>query len=883
MPDDLQALRKKKFEPTRVSRIQQLAKQWNVPTQNIHTTVNWGYDTGIDIPDRTDYFTLDSLGALTNRKIDYAPVKGYPAGTYIPAGKPIPVMDPAAVLPGMTPIGKLPPVKLPPGVKPVMKKGGAIKNGRKAQYGDILPVGRNRKISSELENTPVSPLPVRDMQIADYFNNPQNRRLIPNDASVNGPEPEDQQYYIDGKNGQMYQDGDQGPVPIAANAGRSGFNMSLNAGAVITGVNSAINSLYDKSRGIKEFSRLKRKQLQDSGYNPYQYGTGSQAIYRNGGSLTPVGGNSISGNNPMLQFNGPSHENGGIPINYAGQNVEVEGGETAYQDRAGDLNIFGDLTIPGSTMKFKTAGKKIGALEAMLSKKLSKAKSLMAENDPTDKFERLSYNTGKLQIAGASRDQAVLTSLKENLSHLQEKALLADGNNSGSKAKHGYIIAQDGTKVRKPSMAERHNNPGNIKYAGWLAKKYGATKGDKSSDGDNFAVFPSKQAGLQAMKALLKGPGYKSRSVEDAISRWTNSEGYKIDIGDLKGKKVGSLNNAELEHMMNVITQGEDSKLYDLDFLFTNKPKDPVIDASIHPPKMTVAPLNLPQGPGTYTNNPPDSPEQAKVPGKNKVPLTDIDNPGSPARPGHPNPLAFSQYGPELLALGERPDFVPGQRYEPNLFAPYQVTFQDKLNENAATFNRVAMQSGNNPSALSILAGQKYIADSAVLGDEFRTNQGITNDITNKNISLLNDAQLKNLQLADTQFVRQSQAVANTRQNINNAINSISSKIAQNRLETRGYNALSSMFPQYNFDNNGNIEYQPNEEMSFGAGADISSPEQYYQRTRNEYDGSGKLRKKVVNTPSDAEQAKLEYQNWNNSLKKRMSLLTTSRRLKSTS
>jgi hypothetical protein len=170
------------------------------------------------------------------------------------------------------------------------------------------------------------------------------------------------------------------------------------------------------------------------------------------------------------------------------------------------------------------------------------------------------------------------------------------------------------------------------------------------------------------------------------------------------------------------------------------------------------------------------------------------------------------------------------------------------------------MQAGNNSAALSVLAGQKYMADSNILADEFRTNQGITNDITNKNIALLNDAQLKNLQLADSQFVRQEQAKANTRANINNAIASVASKIDQNRLETRAYNAVSSLFPQFTFDRQGVLQYIPNEDQYFASPVAMGSTSDYYQRMREEYNGSGTLRKTVINTPSQAEQDRLRYQ-----------------------
>lgn len=879
MPEDIQAIRKKKFNPVRVARITQLAKDWNVPTQNIFSTVYWGYDQAMDVPDRTDYFTLDSLGNVKYQKIDYGPVKGWPAGVYSPKSKPLPTADPSQLIPGMGHIKELHPSQK--GQQPTLRKGGRI--ARKAANGDILPVGRSRRISTDLENPiPSEPFAVKDMSIANFFNSPHSRRLIPNDASLNGPQPGQVQSYIDAETGDLYQDSENDPVPINQTGASTGMGVStrINPGAIITGVNSAFNAMYDRNQGIKEFTRLKRKQLQDGGYNPFTYGTGSGALLRNGGSITPMDQYGASGS-PMYEFEGPSHEQGGIPISFQGKKVEVEGGETAYRDGTGALNIFGNLKLPGTNLKFKTAGKHIGKLEAALSKKLTRAQALMQTNNPQDKFEGLSYNAGKLIHVAASSDMGALGTLKEKLSRLQEQVLSAGGETNTVTARNGATITdQQPKKKLKPSRAERHNNPGNIKYAGWLAKKYGAVKGEQSSDGDYFARFPDSQTGLKAMKGLLKGPGYKNLSVQKALQRWTNSEGYNIDLKDLKDRNVGTLNDTDLRRVMDIITRGEDSRLYDLDSLFSIRRDDPGIDIAIKPP--ALKPLQLRDGPGTYVNTPPDA-GTPTAPPAGAPPIPEINVPGTPVRKGRRNPLAFSQVAPELLALGDRADFTPGQRYEPSLYQPYQVSFQDRLNENQATFNRVATQTGNNPAAISMLAAQKYTADSAALADEFRTNQGITNEVTNKNIALLNDAQLKNLQLADTQFVRQSQAVANTRQNIYNAISSLSSKLGQSRLETRSYNAMSSLFPQYDFDNEGNSQFIPNEQMSFGAYGTSSDNDSYYQRTREEFDGRGKLRKKIINTPSDAEQTRLDYQNWNNQLKKRMSVMDQVRKLKSTS
>ena len=158
------------------------------------------------------------------------------------------------------------------------------------------------------------------------------------------------------------------------------------------------------------------------------------------------------------------------------------------------------------------------------------------------------------------------------------------------------------------------------------------------------------------------------------------------------------------------------------------------------------------------------------------------------------NKLQFTDFVPEIAALFDRPDFVQGQQYQPELYQPYQVSFQDRLNANNAAFRSTERQLANNPAALSILAGQRYAANNQVLAEQFRANQGIANDVINRNTELLNQANLTNIQLADQQAVRQAQAKANTDSGKRQALASISNKIAQNRAQNMEIRLGEKMF-----------------------------------------------------------------------------------------
>lgn len=99
----------------------------------------------------------------------------------------------------------------------------------------------------------------------------------------------------------------------------------------------------------------------------------------------------------------------------------------------------------------------------------------------------------------------------------------------------GYTTVQykDGTiERREGTRASRNNNPGNIEF-GDFARSQGAV----GSDG-RFAVFPTPNAGYQAMRALLSGERYGNLTVAQAITKWAppsenDTQGYISSIQSL--------------------------------------------------------------------------------------------------------------------------------------------------------------------------------------------------------------------------------------------------------------------------------------------------------------------------------------------------------------
>lgn len=584
-----------------------------------------------------------------------------------------------------------------------------------------------------------------------------------------------------------------------------------------------------------------------------QRGVGLLAKMKSGGSIKNKSGNYFDGG--TIEFNGPSHENGGIDISYGGKRVEVEGGETGVFSPDGTLNIMGNMTIPGTKTKFKSASKKIADKESTYNKILDKASSLLNQNDPTDgKYSRLKYNSGVVMEQGATAGLADLSVKKERLSNLQNE-MLYEANRLGldpisfseggsKKAKNGARIkAAPGTSVppekkKKDSVAVRHNNPGNIKFGKW-AEKYGAVQGEPATDGGYFAKFPDTGKGLEALKGLLKSKNYKNLDVESAIKRWTNNSGYNIPLKDLAGKKISDLSASQFDNLVNTITFGEDGKYYNQESNEAVLAPEPINYNDVYLPNRNISSEISPNNP-LVTRTPPN------------IGRVNIAN--RPEIPSNIQGLSAAQILPELLAFGtnrERP--VNLQQYTPELLQDYEVSFQDRRNNNTSTFNALQRTLGDSPGALSILAAQKYEADNAVNAEEFRTNQAIQNQVTNANVQLLNEAERFNLGLADQQFVRQSTANSKTRAQNQLIANSLSSKYLQNRLENTRLSVYENLydFRYDDRDGNGIIDqlnyYGPDAVFTNSTGTSSTNP---YTQMMTEMDASGNIKRQRTRTPS---------------------------------
>ena len=163
-------------------------------------------------------------------------------------------------------------------------------------------------------------------------------------------------------------------------------------------------------------------------------------------------------------------------------------------------------------------------------------------------------------------------------------------------------------------------------------------------------------------------------------------------------------------------------------------------------------------------------------------------------RPTDQQSLNPMQLFGEMYAMSDKPEPVYSQTYNPLLRTPYDISYQDKINEMTAQERASSRLLGYNPAATANLAAQTYGAKSNVLAEQFRANQAMKEGIYAQNRQTLNEAALKNLELRDEQYNRQQQAISNTKQNIANALSSIGAKYMQNRLENRTLGTYENLY-----------------------------------------------------------------------------------------
>lgn len=506
-----------------------------------------------------------------------------------------------------------------------------------------------------------------------------------------------------------------------------------------------------------------------------------------GGYAEPMSYNPyIPGGGETVMFKGQSHDESdgkgrtGIGVTYGENPVEVERGEPAIKMKDGgeaggdSMVVFGNLKIPYQLLgdkeakgkNFKNYVAKISKQEEKLNKSIDKSSSILSSLDDDSPFGKLTFNSMKANLYGANEKLKAAAEKKMDAAALQsamndtvEEYGLKTSDRGIISAKQGIEIAQDGKKQLK--------------------------------DLDTIKIYSQKSRGKNMYGNATEADVAKLKE----RNPWYDWRGFsphrKADVRKFQeayNKKAEEIGSASRLHVDEGLFGDQ---VASVKALYGRKPEE-----LIPIPKRSLPTVKTPD---ILTKGPMELNTPAGEPKKDNVPfLKNIFNQALPfLRPSDAEPLDPSQLYGEMYALATNQlEPVRAQSFQPELGVPYDISLQDILNENEASYRAQQRMVGYNPAAQAILNSQKYQANQKVLGEQFRMNQAMKDRVYAENRALLNQAKLQNLATYDQQYVRQEEAKSKTKATTQAALDSIASKFAQNKLENRTLQVYEN---QYNY------------------------------------------------------------------------------------
>ena len=475
-----------------------------------------------------------------------------------------------------------------------------------------------------------------------------------------------------------------------------------------------------------------------------------------------------------VMFRGPSHDDGGMPISYGENGVEVEGGEPAMVMKDGgktdNLLVFGNLIDPMNKRKFKNVAADISKNEAKQNKIIDKATSLSNNADENNTFGQISLNSAFASDLGAKMSLKKYAMDKEDLAHRQNAIL--DTAEEFKIKPEDIAYAKFGGKFEASEEFAKGGKKPKVPYTPFTKKGQAAMKSKTIIPSNIFAPKGNdflKQIEKESDQAMGLSRYYPS-GLEKPLSEQTYANPRKID------------SEAFRDALSPEVT---DSNVY--------KNFDPY------------------QG-------------QAKKEAKSNDELSNILRSAYSSiypfiMPTAGQPLDPNQLNPEYLASAmNQEEGVQARLYNPMLTQATSISLQDQLNEVTAQTRDAMRMAQGDPSALAMIASQAEQAKSKILGEQFRMNQGERQRVNDQNINTLNDAQMKNLAILDQQYVRQATGKSKTKEQSIAIAKSIADKYAQNKAENRKIKVMENMYPAFSFTQDGTAYKNPAYLTGFGPG-----------------------------------------------------------------
>lgn len=552
-------------------------------------------------------------------------------------------------------------------------------------------------------------------------------------------------------------------------------------------------------------------------YNPYLPGTGQTVMFRGQSHDESDGrGNTGIGVKYGDRSSDPNRAQYGAE---ADADVEVERNEPAVELPNGDgensMVVFGNLQIPNQFLhelnspekakgkKFKRRVKELSEEDAKLNKKIEKAIENINNMDVITPFDQLAFNSEQMKVMGYNQKLMANANEVSNLSAIQnaindsaeELGLDADTLAKGKvKIDKNAFLDQGARFGRSIPKAQNGTVSGDV-----LTTDLGETVTQAELDNLNkmFAKAKKQEKGSAVLafqkefhrlfpKSALKYNKETKFLTKKAKGLGVKKEDFdKIDINNLTG---------DLEKR---VLQGNEDKYFgDITKQYNaiaNAAKKKTTPPTPTPSTFQVQPLGQ-KTTGTTTT-------AFQMVEYQQDPLIQAIGAAIPyLRPSDVEELDPSQLMGEMYALSQNQvEPVWAQKLQPRLSVPIDISYQDILNENRAALRRQQELIGYNPALQSSTGADEYAANQRVLAEQFRANQAERNRVYEKNRDILNQNDLTNLGILDQQYVRQNEALSRTKATTQEALNSISSKIAQNKLENRTLAVMENMY-NYRYD-----------------------------------------------------------------------------------
>jgi hypothetical protein len=287
---------------------------------------------------------------------------------------------------------------------------------------------------------------------------------------------------------------------------------------------------------------------------PYQMQYGGQMamggdleVHR--GEAEPMSYNPyLPGGGETIMFRGPSHDDGGMPVSFGNNGVEVEGGEPAIKMQNGgeseSLVVLGNMKIPkygvseigddkAKDKKFKHYFADLSKQEAKQNSILDKSATLANDADENDPFDRLSIASAQAMQMGANMKLKNIAKKKLDtvavqnaiLDTAKEYGLKSDDLAKGKfvKAKANDPYAKDGKKISYDAEFENF-----INQAMQLEQANSAAAGDYRGGGSYYGTNNASLNNPEKAKEFYYKnywskvkdlpPGLRTRALQMAIN-----------------------------------------------------------------------------------------------------------------------------------------------------------------------------------------------------------------------------------------------------------------------------------------------------------------------------------------------------------------------------